>query len=65
MFQLSDVRSMRATENDEDTFADVARVEAFESLPRDVQEAIVQGELRVVDELLEYNYGLPASRRER
>jgi hypothetical protein len=56
---------MRATENDEDTFADVARVEAFESLPRDVQEAIVQGELRVVDELLEYNYGLPASRRER
>lgn len=54
--KLSDVKSIPMTQDDEDTFADIARVQAFEQLPLDSQEAIIQYELEQLDSLLKQNY---------
>lgn len=58
--KLSHVKTMCVTEDDNDGFADLARVEAFEQLPADLQESIVAGELHTLDELLRANYPLAA-----
>jgi hypothetical protein len=56
--KLSDVKQMPVTRDDDDGIADVLRVEAFEQLPVDLQEAIIAEEMRQLDGQLQYNYPL-------
>jgi hypothetical protein len=56
--KLSDVSKMPITRDDNDGIADVLRVEAFEQLPIDLQEAILAEEMRQLDGQLRYNYPL-------
>lgn len=60
--KLSDVKNMPITNDDEDTIADQARIAAFEQLPLDTQEVIVNYELNQLDKLLQHNYNIPSQK---